>query len=188
MKINRLYKNLMLLAMVIAPAWWLLLTEDGQRRTDTVMLWLLGNPTMEMNLAPLTTEFEEGELMKLFASLAWECADRPSYFGDRLCRAEIGVFNEIPSRYVTLYFREGRISGIKVIYRRRYHDTLRRQLTRQLGEPRLVRAENAEALLAWRTAGGKVLLKERVIPSDEAALLWMGATAGDGREKAENDE
>ncbi len=37
-KIPKLYKRLLLIVIVVGPMWWLIFTEDGQRRSDMFML------------------------------------------------------------------------------------------------------------------------------------------------------
>ena len=168
---RRLYVHLVVAAMVIGPAWWLLLTEDGQRRTDTVMLWLWGRPEVGLDPARLMP-YSESALMALYADLDWVCGPAAGTLGERRCAAEIGVFNGIPARALGFYFTDGRLSALKLRYRRRYHDALLQDLRRRLGEPR-----PEAGVLQWSTDGGLLVAKARMTPADEAALIWVARPA-----------
>lgn len=167
MTVRRLYINLVVAAMVIGPAWWLLLTEDGQRRTDAVMLWLWGQKEVGLELGRLAP-YEEAALLALYDDLQWRCATGGGAFGERRCTAAIGVFNGIPARSMTFYFQGGMLSALKLVYRRRYHETLIADLRRRLGPPR-----REAGVLRWSTDEGLLVAKERMTPADEAALIWI---------------
>ncbi len=153
--------------MVLGPAWWLLLTEDGQRRTDAVMLWLFGHQAVDMALARLAP-YEEPALLSLYDGLPWRCGRGDGRLGERRCAAPLGVFNGIPARSLTFYFRQGRLSAMKLVYRRRYHVALVRDLRRRLGTP-----VREAGVLRWRAGEGLLVAKARVTPADEAALIWI---------------
>jgi hypothetical protein len=167
MSLRRLYVNLVVAAMIIGPAWWLLLTEDGKRRTDAVMLWLWGQKEVGLELRHLAPYGEEA-LLALYDDLDWRCASGGGAFGERRCTAAIGVFNGIPARSLTFYFRDGMLSALKVVYRRRYHEALLQDLRRRLGQPR-----SEAGVLRWSTDEGLLVVKQRMTPADEAALIWI---------------
>ena len=167
MTLRRVYVSLLAVAMVVGPAWWLLLTEDGRRRTDAVMLRLWGRPEVALDLTRLAP-YGEAELLALYNHVQWTCATRAGPFGQRRCVAQIGVFNGIPAHSLAFYFHDGRLSALKLIYRRRYHGALLRQLHRALGGP-----SREAGVLRWSTGHGLLVVKARVAPSDAAALIWI---------------
>lgn len=169
-KLPKLYKNLLLLAIVIGPLWWLLLTDDGRRRTDLAMLELFGKPTLLLNLQALDPQFSESQFMSLYPELDWQCQARSTEYGDRICYTRIGVFNDVPADYVTLFFRGPGINALKLVYRPRYHDFLRGELIHQLGSGQ---SRNSGAVLSWNTDHGFILIPNAVSGNEEAALLWL---------------
>lgn len=169
-KLPRLYKNLLLLAVVIGPLWWLLLTEDGRRRTDLVMLELFGEPALFLNLQVLDPQFSESQFMTLYPDLNWQCQTRSSEFGNRICHSRISIFNDVPARYVTLFFQGPNINALKLVYRPRYHTYLRGELTRQLG---VGRNRNNDSILSWQTEHGYILIPTAAEREAESALLWI---------------
>ncbi|KRT55262.1 hypothetical protein [endosymbiont of Ridgeia piscesae] len=180
LKLPILYKKLLILALVLGPIFWLVFTEDGQRRTDTVLLMLWGEDEIKFNLKDLDDNYTEAELKTVYPDLDWQCQDQSSDFGDRLCVTRIGVFNGIPARYLTLFFRAGKVSAVKMVYREIYHPQLLTHLHRHLGKPAEERAisqaqPQPTSLIHWRTGQGVVVIKKQLQKGEEAALLWLSA-------------
>jgi hypothetical protein len=178
LKLNPLYKRLLAFIIVIGPIYWLIFTEDGQRRTDSVVLYLWGEDEIKFNLDALDDRFTEEELMKVFPDIDWKCQDVENDFGNRLCAAKIGVYNGIPSHYIVVFFRDRWVSGVKISYRRNYHNQVMQQLLQQMGEPVQETADdpavnNGEVLLRWDTGRGNVLLKHVLNEQEEPVLLWL---------------
>ncbi len=177
MKLNPLYKRLMAFIIVIVPIFWLVFTEDGQRRTDSVVLFLWGEDEIKFNLEALDDRFTEKELHEVFPDIDWKCQDTDTDFGNRLCAAKIGIYNGIPAHFIALYFRDEFIKGVRIGYRRRYHDQLIQQLLLQMGQPVKENANealgNGETILRWDTSRGNVLLKQVLQEAEEPALLWL---------------
>ncbi len=177
MKLNPLYKRLMAFIIVIAPIYWLIFTEDGQRRTDSVVLFLWGEDEIKFNLQALDDRFTEQELHQVFPDIDWKCQDTPTDFGNRLCAAKIGIFNGVPAHFIAVYFRDEWINGARIGYRRIYHDQLIQQLLQQMGQPVRENADtpggDREVILRWDTSRGNVLLKQILKEAEEPALLWL---------------
>jgi hypothetical protein len=178
LKLPTFYKRFLIFFIVIGPIFWLVLTEDGQRRTDIVLLTLWGEDEIALNLQALDDRFSEEELKRVFPDLSWTCKDESNEFGNRLCATRIGIFNDIPARYITIFFRDHWINAVKIGYRRNYHDLLKQQLRHQLGAPadnasRIPAIAGTDSVLHWVTDSGNVILKESLDESEEAALLWL---------------
>jgi len=176
-RLHPLYKNLLILAVVLGPIVWLMLTEDGQRRTDLVLLSLFGKSEVNLAIEHLNGEVTEADLRHLYPELPLACAERATPYGDRLCSAEIGAFNQIPSRALVLYLEGDRLRAVKVDYRPRYQEVLRQQLAGRLGKIG-IRGEPREGALAWKVQGGLLLMPAEEPNMDgEAALMWLSADA-----------
>ncbi|RDH88019.1 MAG: hypothetical protein DIZ78_02350 [endosymbiont of Escarpia spicata] len=173
-----LYKKLILLGIVIGPIFWLVFTDDGQRRSDSVFLWLKGENSIEFNLKELDAALTETELKTVYPDITWQCETRETSFGDRLCLTLIGTFNGIPAKYLTLFFADQRISALKLIYHPGYHKQLQGQLLQQLGDAEdesraAVTAPAPESIVRWRTNHGEVVVKRKLTEDEEAALFWL---------------
>jgi hypothetical protein len=90
------------------------------------------------------------------------------------------VFNGIPARYLSLFFRDDRLSALKLNYREQHHAQFQEQLRRQLGQPELVprtgpAAPSADETLQWRTPYGMLIMKRKLLPDEEPVLFWLSA-------------
>ncbi len=173
MTLNRFHKTVFALIAVIAPLYWLTLTADGQRRVDSVLLHIAGEPAIEINLKAMDGQLTETELKRVFPDHEWHCRDQASPFGQRLCVAAIGTFNGLPAHYVTVFFGANHATALKLAYRSIYHDQLLAQLVRQLGDPTPSGAPPDKAVLRWQTAHSSVVIKQTLLEQDEPALLWL---------------
>ena len=181
LRLNPLYKKLLMLTIVIGPIFWLVFTEDGQRRTDLVMLFLFGKGELNLAIEKLHSEMTETEFQELFPDLELRCDDGPNPFGDRLCTSEVGSFSAIPSRAFTLFLQDDRLRAAKLNYRSAYHETLRQQLTRRVGNP-VSRSDQVPAVaedpLTWMVQDGLLLLPPKAPEAEhDAALMWLSKAA-----------
>jgi hypothetical protein len=177
-KLNPLYKRLIAFLIVMGPIYWLIFTEDGQRRTDSVVLYLWGEDEIKFNLKALDDQFTEKELLDVFPDIDWQCTDKNTSFGNRLCSAKIGIYNSIPAHYITVFFHNQWINGVKIGYRRIYHNQLLQQLLQQLGEPVSKNSDeptqpDGKSILHWDTDRGNIILKKVLNEKDEPALFWF---------------
>ncbi len=182
LKLPTLYKRLLAFLIVIGPIFWLMLTEDGQRRTDSVVLYLWGEDEIKFNLEALDNQFTESELKKVFPDIEWLCQDQTSLFGNRMCAARIGIYNDIPARYIAVFFHDQWVNSVKIVYRPTYHDQLILQLRQQIGTPISENSQDPETnqsveLLRWETGKGHILLKAALGDEEEPALLWFASSS-----------
>jgi hypothetical protein len=167
-----LYTKLLLLVVVIGPFFWLVFTDDGQRRTDLVLLHLMGREQVNLAIEHLTPTLTEADFRKLYPDLELTCGAGGAPFGDRLCGARIGAFNQIPARALSLFLTEDRLAAVRVDYRRGYHEDLRAQLERRVGRPQTDQA------LSWPVSDGVLLMPvARPASESEAALFWLSPRA-----------
>lgn len=180
LKLPRTYKLILSLALIIGPFTWLMFTEDGKRRSDLFLLHLFGAPSFNIAYDRLDPAVTEVDIASQFPKVAFQCTDRETVFGDRLCVAEIASFNGMPARSATLFYGEGTLNALQLAYRTRYHDTLMTGLRNGLGAP--LEPVGVEVLL-WKLDGGVVMLSSRQ-PKDEkdAALMWLKPELARARE------
>lgn len=170
--LHPLYKKLLLVAIVIGPFYWLVFTADGQRRTDLALLHLMGKTQIGLAVELLQPTMTEGDIRQLFPDLELQCAAGGAPFGDRLCTAPLGAFNQIPARALTLHLEGDQLRALRVDYRRGYHEPMRAQLERRIGAPQI-----GEALTWPVTAGVLLMPAERPRSDAEAALFWLSTQA-----------
>lgn len=185
-RIPRLYKTLLALAAVLGPIYWLMVTEDGQRRTDLALMGILGRPPFNAALESFSDRLTEARLRERFPAIELSCADGANVFGDRHCGARIGSFNQYPARGLSLFFDRERLSAVKVLYPPVYHGRLRGWVERRVA--RLAEGSSeaaggqtpepvvADGVAAWRVPDGVLMLKDGELGrGDEPALIWLSA-------------
>ncbi|KAA6184194.1 hypothetical protein F2Q65_13460 [Thiohalocapsa marina] len=171
LKIPRSYKLILSLALVAGPFTWLVLTEDGQRRSDLFLLQVTGHPSFNIAYDHLNQHVTQSDFETLFPKVRFQCEARETAFGERVCAAEIASFNGMPARTVRLYYRGDLLTSMHLNYRERYHELLEASLRNGLGDP--LQPVGAGVLL-WRLPEGVVMLAAAPpeTPGD-AALLWL---------------
>lgn len=184
LKLPPAYKTFLMLALVFLPFFWLTFTVDGQRRTDLVLMTLLGKPELNAALDAFESRLTEAQLRATFPQLELRCAEGANPFGNRLCTAEIGSFNQHPASSVTFFFLDDQLRATKVVYRRAYHELMHQWLTRRLAEreaPALPGAPLPEAEPGVRTEpvrDGLLLMRAgKLDKGDEPALIWLSGAA-----------
>lgn len=156
-----------------------MMTEDGTRRTDTLMLWITGGDPININFKALDSQYSIQDWKQVYDGIDWQCKEQVSTWGDEICYSEISSYNGIPARYVTVFFAEGYSNALKLVYRNLYHAQLGQELQNQLGKPERVDAGPGDApdsnsILKWQTDHGVLLLKQQLgSGEEEASLLWL---------------
>jgi hypothetical protein len=176
MTLNSLYKRLFLLLLVLGPFFWLVFTEDGQRRTDLVLISLLkDSETMDIAFAKLAESAREDDFRANFPEVDFVCEDKRTHFGDRVCASPIAAFNGTPASSASLYFRDGNLAAAKLVYQRAHQAHLLTQLQRELGLPvRTGDRASDGGVQVWHTSYGSVMVN--VAPGesrDEPSVLWL---------------
>ena len=175
----KIYKTVIIIAIVVAPIYWLMITEDGKRRTDTLMLWIAGGDPIDINFKVLDNKYSVEDWKKVYEDIDWQCEKQASTWGDEICYAEISSYNGIPAYYVSVFFSDNYASALKLVYRNQYHARLGEDLISQLGQPERVSAgmdaaPDSNSILRWPTDHGIVLLKQELgSGEEEASLLWL---------------
>ena len=175
----KIYKTVIIIAIVVAPIYWLMITEDGKRRTDTLMLWIAGGDPIDINFKVLDNKYSVEDWKKVYEDIDWQCEEQASTWGDEICYAEISSYNGIPAYYVSVFFSDNYASALKLVYRNQYHARLGEDLISQLGQPERVSAgmdaaPDSNSILRWPTDHGTVLLKQELgSGEEEASLLWL---------------
>lgn len=169
------HKRLFLVVIVVLPMWWLLFTDDGKRRSDTLMLWMAGGDPIDLNFKALNRDYSVAEWKQVFSDIEWNCEAKSTSFGDHYCYSEISSYNGVPARYLTVFFADDHVHAVKLVYRNQYHQQMGADLHQQLGLPDRSRPlpSSEEDLLQWKTDYGKVLIKAGIRPEEEASLLWI---------------
>jgi len=171
--IMKLYKTLIFIGMVVGPIYWLMFTDDGTRRTDTMVLWLAGGQLIDLNFKALDSHFKPADWKRVYPDADWQCKETRSSLGDSLCYAEIASYNGIPSNYLSVFFYNEITTAVKLAYRDQYHNEIGRDLVEQLGKPSVKNQPDNSSILQWETDSGLILLKKTLKRGEDATLIWI---------------
>lgn len=177
MKLNPLYKKLMLLVIVLGPFFWLVFSEDGRRRADIVLLTVLKDgETLNLAFSKLQSSATETDLRGNFSDVEFACVDQESEFGNRRCSAPIASFNGAPASSVSAFFAHGRLNMVKLVYQPAHKAYVQGFLRRELGEP-ATDGPDSERVYRWRTTDGLVIMPA-IEPKtlDDATIMWLATT------------
>lgn len=188
------YKSLLMVALVLGPFYWLAFTEDGQRRTDLALMFLLGKPELNAAMELFTSALTETRFRETFPKLEFQCAEGANPFGDRLCAAEIGAFNAMPAASVTLFMVGEQLRAVKVSYRRAYHPLIREWVEARIDDlpeaspavsPPAVSPVIQDGVAAWDVPDGVLVLRDGPLENrEDPALFWLSGAVMAGRRPA----
>lgn len=179
MAIATLHKRIFLVAIVVLPMYWLLFTEDGKRRSDTLILWMMGGDPIDINFRALDNKYSQDDWKKVYSDIDWQCRTQQTAFGESMCFSEISSYNGLPARYLSVFFDNSHTSAVKLVYRNQYHQQLGQDLQQQLGLPLHKTGKTADDdVLQWQTDHGMILIRKSLKPDEEATLIWLAQKAG----------
>jgi len=176
---NQIFTRFLLFGLFFGPLTWFLASDEGQRVSDVFLLKLSGAPALEVDYRQLRPELSEAALKSRFPKVDFQCADRKTDFGERLCYTPLAAINGIPSQYMSAFFRGDHLMAIKVAYQRSYHDTLYKNLGAALGEAnrdRFAGLPDNSGAQQWQAGKGWLVLPGVALKEDaEPALFWLAA-------------
>jgi hypothetical protein len=171
LRLPKTYKLILAICVVAGPFIWLVLTEDGKRRSDLFLLHLLGHQPFNLAVANLRPGLEESALLAQFSRVDFSCEETAHAFGARRCAAKIGSVNGIPARYTELFWGDGGLQAVRIDYRGRWHAVLLEELERLYGRPRRDSTDSG-IVLAWRFDHGMLLVPESLVDQESPAIMW----------------
>ncbi|MFW6258485.1 MAG: hypothetical protein ACOC26_03220 [Halochromatium sp.] len=187
LKLPKTYTLLLAICAVAGPFIWLVLTEDGKRRSDLFLLHLLGHQPFNLAMENLRPGLDQDDLLGQFSRVAFDCGEGAHALGARRCAARIGSFNGIPARRVELYWQAdgdagedggngAALNAVRLDYRGRWHALLVAELKTRHGEPRRDRV-GERTVLAWRFAAGTLLIPQTLGDDETPSLMWVARQA-----------
>jgi hypothetical protein len=175
----QIYKRLLLLGLLFGPLLWLSLSDEGKRVSDLFLLKLSGAPAVQVDYRQLKADISEAEFKRGLPNVDFQCADKRTDFGERLCFAPVAGFNGTPSQYMSAFFRGDHLMAIKLAYQRSYHDYLYASVSREFGPANSDKAAglpDTSGARQWQAGRGWLVLPgERLKGDAEPVLFWLAA-------------
>jgi hypothetical protein len=168
-------RTLFMVAVVLAPIYWLIMTDSGRQTTDLMLLDLFGKDTIRLQISNLTSQASEDMFHEQFPDVTFVCADQATEYGNRICQSSVGSFNDLPSQHLLLFFSNNRLQAFKLTYQLSYHDVAVRRMENDIVDAGQALDPDAE-ILQWRTSGGlMVMQRARPQSHQDAAIMWIAA-------------
>ena len=172
MAMPRFIKRSLIIVLLAAPALWLVLTAEGQRRADLFILGIGGEPDIPLSFDRLHPDIPPEQLRKEQPELELVCSEKNTAFGARLCQAPIAGINGTPARYIIFYYGPKQLNAIKIGYQRSYHGRIVKQLRQTLGTPE--QSQQPDGMInQWPAGEGMVVMPESLGEQQEPALMWL---------------
>ncbi len=176
MKKGTVLKRLYIIVVLAVPLYWLMLTDEGHRFTDIMILKASGGETMDIHLEALNSALSEKGLQEQLPETPFSCVDQKSSLGDRICQVKLAAFNGIPARFAIAYFSGDRLRALNIGYQRPYHQKLLDYLITTYDKPgpdgHLTPA-GGPGFYRWQVGDGELIaLDEQSLEGNEASLLW----------------
>ncbi|MDH5786105.1 MAG: hypothetical protein OEZ16_10945 [Chromatiales bacterium] len=166
-------KRFYIVVILAGPLYWLILTDEGRRFTDTTILKIQGGETMDIHLEALHSTITEKGLQEQLPDTPFNCGKQPGPLGDRICQVQLAAFNGLPSRFAVAYFHEDHLRGFKVGYQRPYHEQLLHYLHTTLGKRDVETVAGGAGIYRWQVGDGElVVLDEQSLEGNEPSLMW----------------
>ena len=172
-------KKLLLLALV-ALGVYMAATESGNRTFTRIWASVAGKPALDLDFMALSPQIDENQLAQRFTSLKLKCHAEQSNLGDRVCTSEIRAVNDVPAQYAAFFFKDSRLSNVKLALSGRDHPRLTEKLKAQYGAWQTVGSRNdihGNPIVGWHLDSGILAISETVPENAESTVLWISNQA-----------
>jgi len=110
-----------------------------------------------------------------YRGLHHTCTGDNSKFGDYVCWSPIKTLNGVDARVLAFFFRQGKLSAVRVSFSGKNHPEIFALLSKKYGEYHTF-GRNRDAygnnIVGWIRPNGIVAVNDEIDPKDEAILLW----------------
>lgn len=143
--------------------------------------WLDGtiisfHPTIALDLSRLSGKFKESGLLSKYPKLDWDCYDKKTYMGDRVCTAPIRAWNGVLAKYTAFFFnKRGSLNMVKFSFRAAEHAKVISALNSNYGQPKTLPGKtgiHGKPIVIWASGSGLATASENVKGDGEATMTW----------------
>jgi hypothetical protein len=119
-------------------------------------------------------------IKQTYHHLHYTCAAEYGVLGDAVCWATISSFNGIDARLVAFFFRNDRLSAVRVSFSGKNHPAVLSQMQKRFGpERRFGQRTDAfgNKIVGWMRPGGVIAINDSAEGDAEPFVLWTSAEA-----------
>jgi hypothetical protein len=127
----------------------------------------------------LTGRETELEITQTYHHLRHTCVPEPGILGDRVCWSTVSEFNGIDARLLSFFFRDDRLSAVRVSFGAEHHPEMFALMEKRFGAARPFGAGTdafGNNIVGWVRGGGFVAANDRLSGDEEGLLLWLSTS------------
>lgn len=129
-----------------------------------------------LNMDSLSGRETQSEITRTYHHLRHTCTSETNPLGDHVCWATVSEFNGIDARVIAFFFREGKLSAVRVSFAAENHPAMFSLMEKKYGPSRKFGKETdafGNNIVGWARPSGFVTANDRLSDDEEAVLLWV---------------
>lgn len=129
-----------------------------------------------LNMDSLSGRETQSEITRTYHHLDHTCTPETNTLGDHVCWAAISEFNGIDARVIAFFFREGKLSAVRVSFAAENHPAMFALMEKKYGPSRTFGGGTdafGNNIVGWARPAGFVTTNDRLSDDEEALLLWV---------------
>jgi hypothetical protein len=129
-----------------------------------------------LDVDSLTGRETEREITQTYHYLHHTCVPEPGPLGDHVCWSTVSKFNGIDARLIAFFFRDDRLSAVRVLFRAEHHPEMFAQMEKRFGAARPFGGRTdafGNNIVGWTRHSGFVATNDRMSGNKDALLLWL---------------
>jgi len=118
----------------------------------------------------------EADIQRDLHHLHMTCNVETSSLGDRVCWAPISSYNDIDAETAAFFFKQGKLSFIRLSFSGKVHPQLFSQMHKKFGPVRTFKKSgdiHGNSIVGWVRPKGIIAINDHIEPQHEAIVLWI---------------
>jgi len=135
---------------------------------------------ISVDIDDLSGALNESQIVERHRGAKLSCFSVRDPLGDYNCTTPVALFNDIPARSVSFFFRRDKLTSLRVTFPIDQHPELTTRLTNQYGVMKKIGLSDpatGRALQGWNVRNGLLGINDAVPGEREAVMLWATSSA-----------
>lgn len=131
---------------------------------------------VEIDMDALGGRETQSDIRQTYHQLRHKCMPETNPLGDHVCWAAVSEFNGIAARIVAFFFRDGRLSAVRVSFPAERQPEMFTLMEQRYGPARPLGQRTdkfGNNIIGWQRPHGFVATNDRLSGDEEALLLWL---------------
>ena len=131
-----------------------------------------------LDMDTLTGRETEAEILRAYHYLHNTCAPEPGPLGNSVCWAPVSKVNGIAARQIAFFFRDDRLSAVRVSLAKDAHPKMLALLQKGFGPERQFGEQTGafgNKVVGWMRPSGVIAINDSAEGDDEPVVLWTSS-------------